>query len=308
MERLVELLFLKNLKGIGNVIINKKYATWLKNNQGLDNCVAYVEERELKLSSLDIKNAKEQARRQYVELINAPDIEVITIFDKKYPSNFHALGDKKPVILYVKGHSEILEEKNIAIVGTRNPSEWSKLVVPRLIQKIVEESNRVIVSGLALGCDALAHENTVEIDAKTIAVLPSGLNVITPAANRGLARKIVETGGCLITEYVPNAKVTKSTYVERDALIAALSDATFVIECAVKSGTMHTVNAAKEMGKKIACYYPKDLGKGNYNGNVYLINEQNAIPISDTSELLPFLNFLNEKTDDNVEQIGLFED
>ncbi len=98
--------------------------------------------------------------------------------------------------------------------------------------------------GLALGCDKIAHETAVNLGKKTIGVLPSGVNVITPAANKGLAERIIETGGCLISEYEPDAGVTKATYVERDAVIAALSDATVVIECGVRSGTMHTVDAA----------------------------------------------------------------
>lgn len=104
-----------------------------------------------------------------------------------------------------------------------------------------------------MGCDKIAHETTALAGKKIVAVLPSGVNVITPTSHKKLANSIIETRGCLLSEYEPNANVTRFTYVERDAVIAALSDATMVIECDVKSGTMHTVDAAEQMKRKLAC-------------------------------------------------------
>ena len=79
----------------------------------------------------------------------------------------------------------------------------------------------------------------------------AGVNVITPSSHKQMAQNILDNDGCLLSEYEPKAKVTKSTYVERDAVVAALANATMVIECSKKSGTMHTVNSAFGMKKKI---------------------------------------------------------
>ena len=100
----------------------------------------------------------------------------------------YVMGDKRPLILYVKGDAKALSAPNIAVVGTRHPSEWSQKVEMRLVKKILELSDRVVVSGLALGCDKIAHETTVLEEKATIAVLPSGVNIITPASHKNLAK------------------------------------------------------------------------------------------------------------------------
>lgn len=293
MKKLLELLFLKNIKGIGNATINKKYAPLLGSISTLDECMRLVEDNEEQVSSFDIYKAREIVKKKYKEIIDDSTLNVITIFDDEYPEKLKDLQDKKPVILYAKGDITTLLQPNIAIVGTRNPSEWSMKVEERLVQKILDLSERVIISGLALGCDKIAHETTVLAGKRTVAVLPSGVNVITPASHANLAKSIIETGGCLISEYEPNAKAIKPTYIERDALVAALSDATMVIECDVKSGTMYTVDAAEKMKRKLACYYIDDVSKGKYSGNEFMIKEKGAIKITDTKELIFFLEQLN---------------
>lgn len=288
----MELLFLKNLKGFGNVTINKKYVPVLETVSTLEECISLVEDNEAKITANDIKKARELAEKKYSEIIDDLNVDVITVFDDEYPEKLNDLKDKKPVILYVKGDKKALTDPNIAIVGTREPSQWSMKVEARLVQKIIDLSERTIVSGLALGCDKIAHEVTVEAKKKTVAVLPSGVNVITPTSHKKLAQTIIETGGCLVSEYEPNAKVTRSTYVERDAIIAALSDATMVIECGVKSGTMHTVNVAENINRKLACYYVEDITKGKYDGNRLMIKEKGAYKITDIDDLVAFLEKL----------------
>lgn len=295
MKKFMELLFLKNLKGLGNATINKKYIHLLEKINSLEECVELVYDNEPNLTSIDIDKAVNVAKKKYDDIFNDLEISVITIFDEEYPKKLLDLKDKKPLILYVKGDVSVLSQPNIAIVGTRKPSEWSMKVESRLVHKIIDLSERTIVSGLALGCDKIAHETTVNLGKKTIAVLPSGVNVITPASHKALAESIIKNGGCLVSEYEPKAKVTKSTYVERDAVIAALSDATMVVECGVKSGTMHTVDAAEQMKRKMACYYIEDKAKGTYDGNEFMIKGKGAYKISDTNDLVPFLEELNNK-------------
>lgn len=301
MKKLLELLFLKNVKGIGCVAINKKYAPLLESISTLDECIRLVEDNEEKVSAVDISIAREIAEKKYKDIIDDLNLNVITIFDVEYPGKLRDLQDKKPIILYAKGDITTLSQPNIAIVGTRKPSEWSMKVEGRLVRKILDLSGRVIVSGLALGCDKIAHETTVLAGKKTVAVLPSGVNVITPTFHKKLANSIIETGGCLLSEYEPNAKVARSTYVERDAVIAALSDATMVIECDVKSGTMHTVDAAEQMKRKLACYYINDVSKGKYGGNELMITDKGAVKITDTEELAFFLEQLSSIPENNRE-------
>lgn len=294
----MELLFLKNVKGLGNSTINKKYIHLLENTKSFEECVELVYNNEPNLTSIDIDKAVSIAKKKYNDIFNDLEINVITIFDEEYPEKLVDLKDKKPLILYAKGDVNALMQPNIAIVGTRHPSEWSMKVESKLVKKIIELSERTIVSGLALGCDTIAHDTTVKLGKKTVAVLPSGVNAITPASNKGLAERIIKEGGCLVSEYEPSVKVNKSMYVERDAVIAALSDGTMVVECSLKSGTMHTVEAAKQMRRTLACYYIDDESKGTYAGNRCMIKEKGAHRISDTNDLISFLEKLERKKTD----------
>lgn len=130
-------------------------------------------------------------------------------------------------------------------------------------KNIVSTSDKAVVSGLAFGCDKIAHQTTVDENKITVAVLPSGVDNVSPASNKNLAEKIIETGGCLISEYEPETKVRRGNYVERDRIVAAFSDAVFVVECGVESGTMHTVNFAKEYKRQIYSYLPDERPEGS---------------------------------------------
>ena len=209
------------------------------------------------------------------------------------------MKNKRPLILYAKGNTDILNQPNIAIIGTRKPSQWSQAVEKRLVGKILELSNRVIVSGLALGCDKIGHEVTVENGGSTVAVLPSGVNIITPATHKLLAMDIINSNGCVLSEYEPDVVATKSSYVERDAIVAALSDGTFVIECDVNSGTMQTVEFARKFLRKLACYRCDDPGKGNYAGNKHMLQNMYATDVADTEDLQKFLYELDDGITEN---------
>ncbi len=309
MEKLKEILFLKNLKGIGKSSIYKKYWEILVKANGIKEIEDYIEEKEPKYSFDDMEIARKKAEHMYNEIVGESDITVITVLDEDYPAKLKDMGTTKPLIIYVKGDVKALNTDNIAIIGTRKPSEWSTKVEQKLVQKIISASGRTIVSGLALGCDKIAHETTVRNGAVTVAVLPSGVNVITPASHKNLAEEILKNNGCILSEYEPNEKANKMSFVERDAIVAALSDITFVVECNVKSGTMHTVNAAGKYNRKIACYYPDNMERGSYDGNQYIVKEKNAFKISNTEDLLELLK-KDDKSAEFIEephQMSLFD-
>ena len=136
-------------------------------------------------------------------------------------------------------------------------------------------------------------------------MLPCGFDRIAPSENESLSREIVAKGGALITEYLPEMEATTYTFVERDELIAAISDATLVIECGVKSGTMHTVNAAFSYAKKLAAF-KTDAYKGTYDGNEYILSEKGAFAVSDTDSLRTFLDSIDVKiVEEEPKQLSL---
>ena len=308
MEKFKELLFLSNIKGVGNGKINKKYSDIVNNSK---NYIDLISNKTIisEFSKENILNACTKTETIYDAVINDSEITVITIFDDLYPDKLNDMGNKKPVILYVKGNVDALSKSNIAMIGTRKPSENSQIFEKELVKAVLDESDRVIVSGLALGCDKIAHETTVKENKVTVAILPSGLNKITPASHKGLAEEIIANGGCLVTEYEPNKTASKGNFIDRDKIVAAFSDINFVIQCGEKSGTMHTVNATLDY-KNSDSIYPRDLyiylpnefsledynsenPIGDFSGNIKILKEKNGTRVRDIEEFCEELAILD---------------
>ncbi|WP_295590710.1 DNA-processing protein DprA [uncultured Methanobrevibacter sp.] len=294
MEKFKEIIFLNGLRRVGKKTIYSKYEQILKNADDFNNLVSEVKLNS-KFTPEEIKKAVDHAEEAY-EYIITSDISAITFLDDNYPKKLLDMEKDKPLILYVKGNVDALKEPNIAIIGTRKPLDDSEKFEEKIVNNIINGSNRIVVSGLALGCDKIAHQTTVEENKITIAILPSGVNVITPASNKKLAEEILLNNGCLVSEYEPNEKLSRGNYIDRDKIVAAFCDATFVVECGVKSGTMHTVNAANEYNRQIYAYLPTERPDGSYDGNEFILSEnESAIKVEDIDEFLKDLNNLKVK-------------
>ena len=139
---------------------------------------------------------------------------------------------------------------SVAIVGTRRPSTYGKEVTHRLASDLASRGV-VIVSGLALGVDAIAHAAALEASGTTIAVLGNGLPKIQPSSNRGLAERIANSGGAIISEYDTNEEARPYHFLQRNRLVAGMSDAVIITEAATRSGTLNTAAHALEQGKEI---------------------------------------------------------
>ena len=307
MNKYKELLFLKGIKGVGPVRINRFYVPLLQNGLDFDGLIKTVKDNEKKTDEASINSSISSAETVYNRMNSIPDIQIITIMDSNYPSKIRSMGNNAPVILYVKGDLSVVEKDSISVVGTREPSEWSQRVEQKLIGKILELSDRTIVSGLAIGCDAIGHKACIDNGGKTVAMLPCGFDNITPVENESLSRDILASGGALITEYLPEVEATTYTFVERDELIAAISDATFVVECGLKSGTMHTVNAALSYAKKLAAFQT-DKNMGNYSGNDQIITEKGGFAVADSDSLKQFLDSIKDvKDEEEPRQYTIFD-
>lgn len=126
-------------------------------------------------------------------------IDIISIEDKEYPSLLKKI-DNPPICIYIIGRKEILNDVNIAIVGSRDATEYGKYVAKDFANKLCDNGFNV-VSGLARGIDSFAHIGAISVKGKTIAVLGNGLDTIFPKENTKLAEEIIMTGGCIISEY-----------------------------------------------------------------------------------------------------------
>ncbi len=156
---------------------------------------------------------------------------------------------KTPEELFIKGTLLSDRPPVVAIVGTRRPSAYGREVTQTLAGDLARKGV-VVVSGLAMGVDTIAHTSALEAGGKTIAVLAQGLHTIYPASNKGLAERIVKNGA-LITEYDTGAEAMKHHFLARNRLVSGLADAVIVTEAADKSGTFSTVAHALEQNKEV---------------------------------------------------------
>jgi len=182
----------------------------------------------------------------------------ITLLSEEYPSRLKSIY-KPPFVLFYRGDISLVNcSKSIAIIGSRNNSEYGKEVTEKLSRELANK-NLVIVSGLAKGIDSIAHKSCLEVNGKTIAVLANGLNKNYPSENEMLQKEI-ENKGVVISEYPNSVEPHKENFPIRNRIVAGLSDGVIVSEANKKSGTMITVARALEMGKDIFCV-PYKIGE-----------------------------------------------
>lgn len=297
-----ELLLLKNIKGIGNVKINKEYVPLLKSGMAYNSLLEVLHK---KYDIEIVNNAVKKTAEAVTRLSERKDIEIITVFDSGYPESLMDMDYNRPPILYIKGDSSILNQAGMAVIGTREPSEKGISMSKVIVNKIIKEHDFNVISGLAIGCDEIAHKETIANNGKTLAVLPSGFDNIVPVKNKELAEEIVINGGCLVSEYEPDVVVNNSNFIKRDALIATLANTILVIECGIKSGTMHTVKFADKIGRTIACCYPENLTSGNFEGNKYIVENYGGIKIRRATDLQKVVNLKTNTTKE--EQLTFME-
>ena len=285
-NKLLQILFLQQLKGIGPAKINSKYNKALRMSSDINEIADQVSDSN---TYSQIPLAKENAMRLMDSILSDETIKAITVLDAEYPEALKALGDKRPVVIYAQGNADLLSKTSVSVVGTRKPSDQTIRATLSMAERI-SKRGILVVSGLAEGTDTHAHMGALKEQGGTIAMLPSGFNRIYPKQNTGLATKIVASG-CLVSEYTPDAASNKFTFVRRDSLIAALSRGTIIMECGVKSGTMHTANAAFEMHRLLGCYLPENRGE-SFAGNELIINSLKGIEIIKHSDLEGFCDRL----------------
>jgi len=176
---------------------------------------------------------------------------VSVIPPSKIPDRLKELDTDAPRWLFVQGSVDVLSQRPIiAVVGTRKPTPQGKRAADT-IAKVLSPYPVTIVSGLADGIDAAAHDSTLRRDLKNIAFLGHGINIIFPEQTSGLREKIVEAEGAVVSEYLPHQSYQKQQFVRRNRLQAALADIIIPVEANLQSGTMHTVRYAREYGRTL---------------------------------------------------------
>jgi len=200
------------------------------------------------------------------------DIKQISIEDDNYPKSLKKISGT-PKILYYQGVFLKDSEICFAVVGTRNPTDYGKRVALQIVAELAD-MGLTIISGMAPGIDTLAHKVCVEKNKRTIAVLGTGLDEksIYPRENLGLAKKIIETGGCLISELPVGTPGSVFSFPKRNRIVSGLSLGALIVEAKEKSGSLITADYAKKQGKKVFAV-PGQIFTANAKGTNGLIKE-----------------------------------
>jgi DNA processing protein len=213
-------------------------------------------------------------------LIAQMDLKLWYEEDAAYPELLRNIGDP-PLLLYVQG-SWPLDQRYVAVVGTRNPSyygaRWARRIGAELARR-----GFTVVSGLARGVDAEAHLGALDAGGSTVAVLGSGLQHVYPAEHRHLARRILTSNGGLISEYPIQRKADRGAFPRRNRIVAGMCEAVIVVESAAKGGSMITAGFAADYGKTVFAL-PGQIDQSAAEGCHQLIRD-GAILISKMDDL-----------------------
>lgn len=232
--------------------------------------------------------------RKLMKLCADNNVRVIAIDDEEYPELLRHIEDP-PIVLFVAGDLKGLNERLcVSAVGTRKASEYG-IKATKGICGALAERGTAIISGLAVGLDSVAHRACLDAGGKTVGVLGCGILVNYPADSAKLKRDIVDNGGAVISELLPNAKSFPGYFHIRNRIISGLSHGTIVLEAGEKSGALLTAAHALEQGREIFCIPPHDIFSRDCAGVIPLLREGavsvfgyddifNAFSLSNTGE------------------------
>ncbi len=201
-------------------------------------------------SAIESKSTLRQAEQEITKLAKF-GIETLFFTEEDYPQRLNESGcEDTPTLLYRLGQCDLNPLHSIALVGARKCTDYGRTTTTRLIQEMTADKP-VIVSGLAYGIDTAAHTAAVAGGLPTVAVLGHGLDTIYPSQNRPLAKRIIEQGGALLTEYPLGTEIQASFFPARNRIVAALADATVVVESAERGGGLITANIANSYHREV---------------------------------------------------------
>jgi DNA processing protein len=251
------------------ILLNKYHSLsniWNLDIEELHNCNC-LEEKIIKelLNTEYRKNLK-----RYLEYMEKYGISMVTCYDSDYPEKLKNITNR-PIVLFYKGDISIVDEYSIAIVGSRNCSDYGRKCADFISNEIAIRKI-CIVSGLAIGIDSIGHIAALNNKSNTIAIIGNGLDNIYPSKNKKLAESIIKNGGLIISEFAVGTKPFKQNFPRRNRIISGLSDSVIVIEGSKKSGSLITAGYAIEQGKEVFVV-PGSIFSPNSEGTNELIKD-----------------------------------
>jgi len=250
------------------------------------------------------KDVFERAEKE-LEFIRKKNIDVIFYTDKNYPRRLKNCADA-PVLIYTKGNMNPDGQRVVAIVGTRNATDYGKQACDELIRQFAERKYPVlVVSGLAYGIDVQAHKSALKYNLPTVGVVAHGLDKMYPPLHKEIALKMMDNGG-LVTDFPSGTKIDPPNFLRRNRIIAGLADATVVVESAEKGGALVTADIAFSYNRDVFAF-PGRAGDTYSKGCNKLIRNNAASLITGIDDLEFFMGWETSE-DEKVVQPGLFVD
>lgn len=229
--------------------------------------------------------------QKYFTLLKQKRVKIVTLVDKSFPTKLKELKNC-PFVIYVRGDEHILSNNSVAVVGTRKITQYGRDVTEMITRDLVS-AGFTIVSGLAFGVDAIAHDVTIENGGKTIAVLGCGVDCCTPSSNQRLYNSIVEHGGAVISEVPLGQPPNPGSFPARNRIVAALSLGIVVTEGAEDSGALITAEDALTLGRKVFAVpgpITSSLSKGPYK-----LIEKGAMLVTRGEDIINELGIMNHE-------------
>lgn len=257
--------------------------------------------------SIEEKESLPIAERE-MSFVERNKIDVLHFTDDNYPQRLNAIGcEDTPPLLYFKGNANLNAKHVLAIVGSRKATSYGITETMRLIDELKHADDLLIVSGLAYGIDTVSHKASLDNGVCTIGVLGHGLDQLYPPENRGLARRMVDNNGGLLSEYPSHMGINKNQFPARNRIVAALSDATVVIEANEHGGALITAQMALGYKHKVFAV-PGRNGDATSQGCNNLIAEGKARMVRSARDITTSLGWgIHSTPNSNSLKLDLFE-
>ncbi len=238
--------------------------------------------RPLRISAWNPSVAVRSAERDAL-LCERLGISVVPHWSAAYPAMLRECWDS-PFLVFIRGLPADGDSPSAAIVGTRRPDNRGLSAALRFARECTA-CGIPVVSGLASGIDAAAHRGAIVDDGTTVAVLGCGIDTVYPAANRGLAERILSAGGALLSEYPPGTPPLRHHFPIRNRIIAALSRWTIIVQAPVRSGALITAEYALDSGRELLVH-AAGCAAGSVNAGSRVLAEDGACAVESAGELL----------------------
>lgn len=238
---------------------------------------------------------------QEIKFAQSKGINIYFYFDKEYPQRLKDCVDS-PLFLFVKGNTDLNSQRVLAVIGTRNATQYGREFCYSLGQALMG-TNCLIVSGLAFGIDTYAHKEALNNQLPTAAILGHGLKTISPPRNRSLAKEILDEGGALITEHFSDEPPNPENFPKRNRIVAGMCDGLIIVESGNRGGAMITAELAWGYDREIYAV-PGRITDIYSQGCNKLISTNKAMSVESAEKLVEYLGW-NQQSNKNTRPFAL---